>query len=120
MELVHSTETTESELVVEAAAHATLRLVGDLPGRFGRLRAARVLGGRPVSQRGDEGEQTATFSDGQDAYALMHDWRLADLCELIDALLAGGLLERTPGMRPTLVLTRSGHRALDALESGCR
>ena len=121
MELVHSTETSEADLAAEAAAHAVLRLVGDFPGCFGRLRAARILAGRPVSvpasDIGDAGAQQLqehTF----DAYALESAWRLSDLCDLIDALLAGDLLRRTPGMRPTLVLTRPGHHALDALEQG--
>ncbi|MBC7645176.1 MAG: hypothetical protein H7123_08615 [Thermoleophilia bacterium] len=120
MELVHSTETSEADLAVEAAAHATLRLVGDLPGRFGRLRAARILGGRPISPPPAvlEGQTIPIVSDNYAVYVLEHSWRLADLCDLIDAMLSGGLLERTPGMRPTLVLTRAGHRALEALENG--
>jgi len=81
------------------------------------------LGGRPISQPGGESQpgserrSSSPVNDDYEAYALAHEWRLADLCDLIDALLSGGLLERTPGMRPTLVLTRAGHRALDALES---
>src|SRR5689334_5543340 len=33
---------------LEAAAHAMLRLIGDHPGDIGRLRVARIVGGRTV------------------------------------------------------------------------
>lgn len=114
----------QEDIATEAAAHAVLRLVADRPGRVGRIRAARVVGGRPVStpSSGDgavhetDARAGALDADDLSAYAVAHPWRLADLCGLVDALIEGGMLDRTVGMRPTLVLTRAGFRALEALE----
>ena len=106
-----STPTPASELPAERAAHAMLKLVGDHPGRMGRLRCARIVGGYPVPHRDDtEGHQLAT-------YAVPLDWPLREITRLVDALIEGGLLAQTEGPRPTLALTRAGHRALDALDA---
>jgi hypothetical protein len=100
------------QVTAEAAAHAVLRLVADMPGQMGRLRASRVVGGYHVPTP-DE-----LIAHRLRAYALELPWGLRDTVELVDALLDGGLMAQTIGQRPTLVLTRSGHRALEALESG--
>jgi hypothetical protein len=42
---------------------------------------------------------------------------LRSVVELVDAMVDGGLVHRTAGPRPVLVLTRAGHHALDALEA---
>ena len=94
----------------EAAAHAALRLIAEHPGQMGRLRAARIIGGYPVPHR-----------DEQDAielaqYAIELDWPLREITRLVDALISGRLVVQTSGPRPVLVLTRSGFRALEALE----
>ena len=103
--------TPDGQCTSERAAHAMLKLVGDHPGRMGRLRCARIVGGYPVPHRDDlEGQQLAT-------YAVPLDWPLREITRLVDALIDGGLLTQTEGPRPTLVLTRAGHRALDALDA---
>lgn len=96
----------------EAAAHAVLRMVAEHPGQMGRLRAARIVGGYPVPHR-DEQEAAELAR-----YALQLDWPLREITRLVDALITGGLVAQTPGPRPVLVLTRSGHRTLEALEAG--
>jgi hypothetical protein len=96
----------------EAAAHALLRLVAEHPGMMGRLRAARIVGGYPVPHRDDE----AALQLGR--YAVQLDWPLREITRLVDALISGGLVTQTPGPRPVLVITRSGHRTLEALEAG--
>lgn len=94
----------------EVAAHAILELAATHPGQFGRLRTARLVGGYAVSLDDDTETSTAPYTR-----AVRH-WTLGDLVALVDALLAGGLLAQTTRQRPTLALTRAGHRALDALE----
>lgn len=94
----------------EAVTHALMHLVGDQPARHGRIRCARILAGRSV----DDGVDAA--SDYR-RYAIAHEHTVPQLVALIDSLIDGGLVDRTPGVRPTLVLTRAGHRALDALEA---
>jgi hypothetical protein len=96
----------------EAAAHAILRMVADLPGHMGRLRASRIVGGYAVPLRDEE--------DAADlaAYAVQLDWPLREITRLVDALLNGGFLRQTPGPRPVLVITRAGFRTLEALEAG--
>jgi hypothetical protein len=91
----------------EVAAHAALRLVAEYPGCMGRTRAVRVLRGLEAPVPGDD-------VDG--VWAVADDWTVRDTSALVDAMTDGGLVTVTPGARPTLVLTRSGHRALDALE----
>lgn len=99
-----------SSLQVEAAAHAGLRLAADFPGQVGRIRAARVIGGFTLDGDPDVIARMAH-------YWVHLDWPLRELVALIDRLVEGGLLTRTFGSRPTLVLTRAGFRALEALES---
>lgn len=94
----------------EAAAHALLRMIGEHPGVMGRLRAARIVGGYAVPYR-DEDEQNDLAQ-----YVVQLDWPLREITRLVDALITGRLLAQTPGPRPVLVLTRAGHRTLDALE----
>lgn len=103
--------TPEGECTSERAAHAMLKLVGDHPGRMGRLRCARIVGGYPVPHRDDiEAQQLQTYAVAQ------LDWPLREITRLVDALISGGLVAQTEGPRPTLALTRAGHRALDALD----
>lgn len=104
-------ESYDDGITTEAVAHSMLRLVGEHPGQMGRLRAARVVSGYPV--RSGEDELPAHLAP----YAVDMGWPLRDTVELLDALLKGGLMAQTIGARPALVLTRSGHRALDALEA---
>ena len=105
------TPTQASELPAERAAHAMLKLVGDHPGRMGRLRCARIVGGYPIPHRDDtEAQQLATYA------VVQLDWPLREITRLVDALISGGLAAQTEGPRPTLALTRAGHRALDALD----
>lgn len=95
----------------ERAAHQMLALVGEHPGRIGRLRCARIVGGYPVPNRDDaESQQLATYAVSD------LEWPLREITRLVDALITGGLMSQTEGPRPTLVLTRAGHRALDALD----
>jgi hypothetical protein len=94
----------------ELAAHAVLELAATHPGQFGRLRCSRLITGHPVPIDNETTESTHPYT------GIVNDWTLRDAVDLIDALLAGGLLTQTIGARPTLVLTRAGHRALDALQ----
>jgi hypothetical protein len=95
----------------EVAAHAALELIASHPGKFGRLRTARLIGGYTVQfDEPDLARTTAPFASA------VLNWSLRDTVELIDALLAGGLVAQTTGPRPTLVLTRPGFRALEALD----
>lgn len=96
----------------EAAAHALLRLVGEHPGQMGRLRAARLIGGYPVPHR-DEQEAVQLGR-----YAVQLDWPLREITRLVDTIIGSGMIVQTPGPRPVLVLTRPGHRTLEALEAG--
>ena len=95
---------------VEAVVHAILRVTGDMPGCMGRLRVARVVSGFAIT--GPDDETVARLA----RYSLDDGWPLKRTVELVDALLDGGLLAQTVGPRPTLALTRSGFRALEALE----
>jgi len=87
--------------------HAILRLAGDKPGHFGRLRTARIVGGYDLNR---------SVESELNEYAVMTDWTLTPLIDLIDGMVKSGLIIQTPGARPTLVLTRKGHRALDGME----
>lgn len=98
----------------EAVAHALLRLVGDHPGQMGRLRAARIVGGYPVPYR------DGTDAIDQASFAVEVGWPLREFTRLVDSLISGRLVAQTAGPRPVLVLTRSGHRTLEALEGAPR
>lgn len=102
----------ELDVLTERIAHGVLRVAGELPGQMGRLRAARIVGGFPVQAAEEElREQLAPYRvEGAEGRPLR------ELVAMVDALLDGGLLAQTTGQRPTIVLTRAGHRALDALE----
>jgi len=94
----------------EHAAHQILRLAAEHPGMCGRLRIARVVGGYPVPHRDEiEAKDLARYSTPL-------DWPLREVVRLVDALIDGKLIAQTTGPRPTVVVTRAGHRALDALE----
>lgn len=93
----------------ETVAFALLRLVGAYPGQFGRLRCARIVCGAPIPREDDPAEVYAFAITGL-------AWTLRETVELVDAMLNGGLFAQTKGARPALVLTRAGHRSLDALE----
>lgn len=95
----------------EHVARIALTLVADHPGEIGSLRCARIIGGFTVPYTGDEQQQLFV------QYAIPDlGWTLRTLKALIDALEHGGLIARSVGPRPTLALTRAGHRALHALE----
>lgn len=96
---------------IDEASYRLLLLAAEQPGLFGRLRAARVLCGLPMPARDEESEPL----DRYEVPAL--DWSLQACVDLVDALRSGGLLAETGGMRPSLVLTLAGHRALQALDS---
>lgn len=103
--------TPDDSTLPEVAAHALLELAATHPGQVGRLRASRIVGGFAVPTDDERlAEVVARHSTA------VSGWTLRDLVALVDALLAGGLLAQTSGQRPTLVLTRAGHRALDALD----
>lgn len=95
----------------EYVAKQMLALVADHPGRVRPLRAARIVGGFTVPY---------TTVDEQklfEQYAIPKlDWPIRTLKDLLDALERGGLVARSVGQRPTLALTRAGHRALETLE----
>ena len=107
----HRDENGPDIAATEAAAHAMLRVVADMPGQMGRLRVARVVGGYTVRAADEE------LVERLSRYAVEHPGGLREIVELVDALIAGQLLAQTVGQRPTLVLTRAGYRALEALES---
>lgn len=100
----------QDTIAIELATHAILRLIADRPGTAGRLRTARIATGRPVPAPGTE--QTTDLSP----YGVAAELPLKDVVALIDALAEAHLITATVG-RPLLVLTRAGHRALDALEA---
>lgn len=95
----------QEQITAEAVVHATLRLVGEYPALVGRVRAARIISGRQIESQID-------FS----SFAVADDWPLKEAVALIDSLIEGGLVHRTTGPRPILVLTRAGHRALEAFD----
>lgn len=99
-----------SEHMLDIAAHALLKLVAEMPATHGRIRAARIVSGFPVAVSDDLQAQRLTH------HAHTFPWRLSDTIALVDALIDGGLLAQSVGTRPTLVLSRAGHHALDALE----
>lgn len=108
----------------EAFAHAALRVTGTFPGHFGRLRVARIIGGFAVTNTDVDKSALDAFNvqpepQDMDTEQLNapQPWTLREIVQLVDALLAGGLLTQTTGARPTMVLTRAGHRALDALDA---
>lgn len=100
-----------AHISMEAAAHAIIRLVADMPGEMGRVRAARIVSKRAVSPTNE------VFARRCLAYGMDLPWPLRDTIGLVDALIDGGLMTQTCGARPLLVLTRAGHHALDALEA---
>ena len=102
-----------SEKRAEKYVHQMLRLVCDYPGQFGRLRATRVIGGYSFPERDGSPPKSAL----QSYVFANNEHSLGELVELTDAMLSGGLIDQTPGIRPTLVLRRAGFRALEALES---
>ena len=95
----------------ERLAQALLELVGDYPGRFGRLRASRMIAGHSVPYREDEND--LDFSK----YRVPCSWTLSEVTRLTDRMIVGGLLTQTLGPRSVLVLTRTGHHTLDALQN---
>lgn len=99
-----------NENTAEAMAHAVLRIVGERPGQVGRLRCVRIVLGLSISVNDGEEDIWAQYDSG------IRGWTLREGVSLIDALIDGGLVTQTIGQRPTLCLTRAGHRALDALE----
>ena len=99
------------DLVAEVAAHAVLRLVADMPGRIGRLRAARIVGGFAIPFREE------TPPEVLELYCARPSWTLREVVTLVDALIDGGLIDQAAGARSTLVLTRAGFMALTALET---
>jgi hypothetical protein len=107
----NTSNTSHATTPAELVAHHILKLVGEQPVQVGPLRCARIVGGYTVpAVRDQHGELF-------DLYAIpQRDWTLRMLKELVEALERGGLLVRSGGPRPTLALTRAGHRALDALE----
>lgn len=109
-----SLPTPEEQTSAEVAAHAILELVATHPGQFGRLRTARLVSGYAVPL--DDPDVVASTTPYT---SVVVHWPLRDAVMLADALISGGLIAQTTGMRPTLVLTRAGHRSLDALEQTC-
>lgn len=105
------TPTIDETNTAELAAHNVLGLIATHPGHFGRVRTARIVGGFAVQL--DSPETTSSTAPYTSAVL---NWSLRSMVDLIDALLHGGLLAQTTGQRPTLVLTRVGFRALDALD----
>jgi hypothetical protein len=93
----------------DAIAHAMLRLIGEMPGHHGRVRVARIVGGKLVE---DPADRPVDYSP----FAIADTFTVKALTELVDSMIAGGFIAQVPGSRPTLVLTRAGHWALDALE----
>lgn len=96
---------------LELLCKKLMQLVADQPGHYGRLLAARIIGGSFLPA---EGVMDIAVSE---RYMVDTELPLRELVALVDSMLAGGLLVQTLGQRPTLVLTRAGHRALDALEA---
>ena len=106
------TTTTDTSTDLNAIAFAVLRIAGELPGRVGRTRAARIIGGYPTALRESESEQQ--FARYTLTSCAPH---LRAIVDVIDAMVTGGLVALSDSPRPLLVLTRAGHRALDALEA---
>jgi hypothetical protein len=104
---------TATESMSEDLAYGILNLVAKHPGRYGRMRVTRIVGGFVVPERADDTHDLLT-------YAVENDWTIRDLVCLVDALIHGGLIEQTPGPRPTLVLPIAGFRAYDALHRARR
>jgi hypothetical protein len=107
---------TPPDVSAEAAAHALLRLLADHPARMGRMRAARIIAGRPVPE-----QQPVTSEDGSlERYSVSLSWPLREVVALVDAMIEGGLLVQSMGARPTLALTEAGFLALQALDGSVR
>jgi hypothetical protein len=102
----------EERTSAEVVAHTVLRLIADMPGYMGRMRVARVVGGYAVRSMDDE------LLERLSHYTVAIEWTLRDAVDLVDALLCGGLIAQTMGVRSTLVLTRAGFRALEVLDAG--
>jgi hypothetical protein len=95
----------------EHVAHIALALVADHPAQVGPMRCARIIGGFTVPYADDEQQEQLS------QYAIAGlGWPLRTIIDLVSALEQGGLITRSSGPRPRLVLTRAGHRALDALD----
>lgn len=95
----------------DTVARAILTAVADHPGRLGCVGVARFILGREVTGVDSTPENTAP-----------EGWTIRDAHMVAEALVDGGLLasgweHATSGSRGRLVLTRAGHRALDALEA---
>lgn len=96
----------------ERVARQMLALVADHPGTVGPLRCARIVGGFTIPVVSEQQQELFI------TYAVPNlGWTLRTLKDLVEALQRGGLITTTAGPRPTLVLTRAGHRALDALDA---
>lgn len=100
-----------TEYTAETLAHALLNLTADYPGMNGRLRSSRIISGRTVSTY--NGQENSVYKK----YEVAADWPMTEVVALVDAMINGGLVALT-GARPTLVLTRAGFRALEALDAG--
>lgn len=121
-----NTDPEHEQIVAEAVAHSVLRLAADYPGVMGRVRAARVVCGRAEipAVSTDTGDRAQRYeNDGAHdmavasaRFSVARSWSLKDTVALVDALIDGGLVTKCVGIRPTIVLTRSGFRALEALE----
>lgn len=96
----------------ELLAHKILELVGDYPGQMGRLRTSRLVGGYWVLHRDDQEAKALA------EYSVETSLPLREIARLVDLLIEGKLISQTSPPRPTLVLTRAGHRALEALDAG--
>ncbi len=107
----HASPHADTAARLDIAAHALLTLIADMPATHGRIRAARIVSGFPVAVTDDIQAQRLH------RHAHHFPWRLSDTVGLVDALIDGGLLAQSAGPRPTLVLSRAGHHALDALEA---
>lgn len=104
--------TTTTDAQAEVMAYSLLRLAADRPGAFGRIRAARIVTARNAATRA---------ADDHDALVARYGlagsgWTIREVVQLIDAMIAGGLMAQTEGASPVLVLTRSGFLALEALQ----
>lgn len=99
------------EMLAQKVAHALLRVVADLPGQLGRIRAARIVRGFSVPVYADQ-----EFTDVSKYRMDGLDWKLSWVIGLVDALIEGELIAQGRGPRPTLSLTRQGFIVLDHLD----
>jgi len=94
----------------DVPAHITiLAFVADHPGIFGRHRAARILTGNITEEDID---RVPSLRPG----AAIPATTQAAVLRFIDTQLAAGVLDKSYGDRPRLVLTRKGWSYLAALE----